>query len=204
MPISTRDILDAAPDEDGPWASGRIVLVARNKSRGEATLARLGRSGPGVVHSVYFADLTRLAEMKRVAAEIANREPPVDFLVNNAGHCSLRAGVRRTSLKYTFALNHMDYFVSWRCRRPVRLPWQTATHRLLADRGCLFSILGQPPECACFWNAAGGHRRSAGLPPHSYGSAPLWRSRQHRHACGEVGAGSDALLPLLLLRSRPR
>ena len=35
VPISTRQILDAAPDEDGPWASGRIVLVARNKSRGK-------------------------------------------------------------------------------------------------------------------------------------------------------------------------
>ena len=72
----------------------RIVLVARNKSRADETLARLCRSGPDVGHSVYFADLTRLAEMKRVAAEIANREPPIDILVNNAGHCSLRAGVR--------------------------------------------------------------------------------------------------------------
>jgi retinol dehydrogenase 12 len=59
--------------------------LARNKSRADATLARLRRSGPGVAHSVYFADLTRLAEMKRVAAEIANREPPIDILINNAG-----------------------------------------------------------------------------------------------------------------------
>jgi NAD(P)-dependent dehydrogenase (short-subunit alcohol dehydrogenase family) len=56
----------------------RIVLVARNKSRADAMLARLRRSGPGAVHSVYLADLTRLAETKRLAAEIANREPPID------------------------------------------------------------------------------------------------------------------------------
>jgi short-subunit dehydrogenase len=55
----------------------RIVLVARSKSRAEATLVRLGRNGPGVAHSVYFGDLTRLAEMRRVATEIANREPPI-------------------------------------------------------------------------------------------------------------------------------
>jgi short-subunit dehydrogenase len=67
----------------------RIVLVARNRSRAEMTLARLGKSAPSVAHSVYFADLTRLAEMKRVAAEIANREPPIDVLINNAGHCSV-------------------------------------------------------------------------------------------------------------------
>jgi NAD(P)-dependent dehydrogenase (short-subunit alcohol dehydrogenase family) len=89
----------------------RIVLVARNKSRAEATLARLGRSGPGVAHSVYFADLTRLAEMKRVAAEIANREPPIDVLINNAGALFGTRRLTEDGLEYTFALNHMSYFV---------------------------------------------------------------------------------------------
>jgi len=37
----------------------RIVLVARDKTRGQATLARLCSSGPGVGHSVYLADLRR-------------------------------------------------------------------------------------------------------------------------------------------------
>jgi short-subunit dehydrogenase len=46
----------------------RIVLLARDKARGQATLARLRNSAPGIAHSIYFADLTRLAEMKRVAA----------------------------------------------------------------------------------------------------------------------------------------
>ena len=53
----------------------RIILVARSRSRADATLTRLRESGPNVTHSVYFADLARLAEMKRVAAEIAMREP---------------------------------------------------------------------------------------------------------------------------------
>ena len=55
----------------------RIILVARNKSRADATLVRLSRSGPGVAHSVYIADLTRLVEMKRLAAEIADHEPSI-------------------------------------------------------------------------------------------------------------------------------
>jgi NAD(P)-dependent dehydrogenase (short-subunit alcohol dehydrogenase family) len=37
----------------------RIILVARNNSRENATLVRLRRCAPGVQHSVYFADLTR-------------------------------------------------------------------------------------------------------------------------------------------------
>jgi hypothetical protein len=48
----------------------RIVLVARNKARGDATLARLRDSAPGVAHSLHLADLLRLAEMKRVAAQM--------------------------------------------------------------------------------------------------------------------------------------
>ena len=97
--------------EHSPKLGARIVLVARNKSRAEATLARLGRSGPGVAHSVYFADLTRLAEMKRVAAEIANREPPIDVLINNAGALFGTRRLTEDGLEYTFALNHMSYFV---------------------------------------------------------------------------------------------
>ena len=89
----------------------RIVLVVRNKSRADATLARLGRSGSGIARSVYFADLTRLAEMKRVAAEIADREPPIDVLINNAGALFGTRRLTEDGLEYTFALNHMSYFV---------------------------------------------------------------------------------------------
>ena len=89
----------------------RIILVARNKSRAEATIVRLRRSGPGVAHSVYFADLSRLAEMKRLAAEIADREPPIDILINNAGALFGTRRLTEDGLEYTFALNHMSYFV---------------------------------------------------------------------------------------------
>jgi NAD(P)-dependent dehydrogenase (short-subunit alcohol dehydrogenase family) len=74
-------------------------------------LARLHRSGSGIAHSVYFADITRLAEMKRVAAEIANREPPIDILINNAGALFGTRRLTDDGLEYTFALNHMSYFV---------------------------------------------------------------------------------------------
>jgi NAD(P)-dependent dehydrogenase (short-subunit alcohol dehydrogenase family) len=89
----------------------RIILVARNRSRADATLARLRRGGPGAAHSTYLADLTRLAEMKRVAAEIANREPPIDILINNAGALFGTRRLTEDGLEYTFALNHMAYFV---------------------------------------------------------------------------------------------
>jgi NAD(P)-dependent dehydrogenase (short-subunit alcohol dehydrogenase family) len=89
----------------------RIVLVARDKSRGDATLARLRDSAPDIAHSVHFADLLRLAEMKRVAAEIADHEPRIDVLVNNAGALFAKRRLTEDGLERTFALNHMAYLV---------------------------------------------------------------------------------------------
>ena len=89
----------------------RIILVARDKARGDATFARLRDSGPGIAHSVHFADLLRLAEMKRVAAQIADHEPRIDILINNAGAMFATRQLTEDGLERTFALNHMAYFV---------------------------------------------------------------------------------------------
>jgi NAD(P)-dependent dehydrogenase (short-subunit alcohol dehydrogenase family) len=89
----------------------RTVLIARDKARGNATLARLRDSVPGVAHTVYFADLLRLAEMKRVAAQIAEHESRIDVLINNAGALFATRGLTDDGLERTFALNHMAYFV---------------------------------------------------------------------------------------------
>jgi NAD(P)-dependent dehydrogenase (short-subunit alcohol dehydrogenase family) len=89
----------------------RIVLIARDKSRAHATLRRLRERGPRLAHSVHYADLTRLTEMKRVAAQIASQEPRIDVLINNAGALFGAHRVTDDGLEYTFALNHMAYFV---------------------------------------------------------------------------------------------
>jgi NAD(P)-dependent dehydrogenase (short-subunit alcohol dehydrogenase family) len=89
----------------------RIVLIARDKSRGEATLARFHERAPGLGHAVHYADLARIPEMKRVAAEIADNEPRIDVLINNAGGMFASRRLTPEGLEYTFALNHMAYFV---------------------------------------------------------------------------------------------
>src|SRR5437016_1508825 len=89
----------------------RMVLVARDKGRGEAALVRLRERTPGAAHSIHYADLSRLREMKRVAAEIAAAEPRIDVLVNNAGALFGSRHVTEDGLELTFALNHMAYFV---------------------------------------------------------------------------------------------
>jgi len=89
----------------------RIVLVGRDKPRAQTTLARLRERGPGLAHTVHYADLTRLAEMKRVAAQIAGAEARIDVLINNAGAMFAARRVTEDGLERTFALNHMAYFV---------------------------------------------------------------------------------------------
>src|SRR5580658_6534282 len=88
----------------------RIVFVARDKTRAEATLAKLARAN-GEAHTFHIADISTLAEMKRVAGAIVVSEPRIDVLINNAGAIFNRRRVTSDGLELTFALNHMGYFV---------------------------------------------------------------------------------------------
>src|SRR5882724_5287222 len=60
----------------------RIVIVARDKVRADAAMTRLRQISPRVTHTVHFADLSKIADVKRVAAEIAGAEPRIDVLIN--------------------------------------------------------------------------------------------------------------------------
>jgi NAD(P)-dependent dehydrogenase (short-subunit alcohol dehydrogenase family) len=89
----------------------RIVLIARDQERAEATQSRLKDCNAGVSHSIHYGDLSRIADMKRLAAEIAAAEPRIDVLINNAGAMFGSREETPDHLERTFALNHMAYFV---------------------------------------------------------------------------------------------
>ena len=88
----------------------RIVFTARDKARADDTMAALRKANPAADHAMHMADLSRLAEMKRVAGELA-REPQIDVLINNAGALFNKRQETADGLEMTFALNHMAYFV---------------------------------------------------------------------------------------------
>jgi NAD(P)-dependent dehydrogenase (short-subunit alcohol dehydrogenase family) len=92
----------------------RIVQIARDPQRGKAAMERLRERSAGVSHSIYYADLSRLGEMSRVAAEIASTEPRIDVLINNAGAIFTTRQVTEDGLERTFALNHVSYFMLMR------------------------------------------------------------------------------------------
>ena len=89
----------------------RMIQIARDRGRGQEALKRLCERAPDVAHGIYYADLSRLSEMKRVASEIAEAEPHIDVLINNAGAVFGFRQLTEDGLEYTFALNHMAYFV---------------------------------------------------------------------------------------------
>ncbi|HEV2269480.1 MAG TPA: SDR family oxidoreductase [Steroidobacteraceae bacterium] len=89
----------------------RIVILARDRHRAEETLRELRAANPAQPHTAFYADLSRLREMKRAAAEIAGAEPKIDVLMNNAGLICASNEQTEDGLELMFATNHMSYFV---------------------------------------------------------------------------------------------
>ena len=96
----------------------RVVLVARNAKRAEATLARLEQVAPGRGHRAHTGDLSLMSETRRVGEAIAASEARIDVLVNNAGAMFSERRITAEGLELTFALNHMAYFVLTQALRP--------------------------------------------------------------------------------------
>jgi len=88
----------------------RLVLVGRDRARGEAALARIKAFAPRAEVSMHYADLARLDALRTLAAGLAALSR-IDVLINNAGAMFWRREVTADGLERTFALNHMAYFV---------------------------------------------------------------------------------------------
>ncbi|MGC8534096.1 MAG: SDR family oxidoreductase [Rhizomicrobium sp.] len=89
----------------------RIAFIARDRARGEAMLKHLDAIAGHSPHCVFYADMSRLSEMRRVAGEIAAACPQIDVLINNAGAMFAHRQLTQDGLEATFALNHLAYFV---------------------------------------------------------------------------------------------
>ena len=88
----------------------RVIMIARSRARAEI-FSGVHAPSPDARPRVYYADLSRLNDMKRVAADISSAEPRIDVLVNNAGALFSYLNITEDGLERTFALNHVAYFV---------------------------------------------------------------------------------------------
>ena len=88
----------------------RMVLIARDRP-GRGDVGALAGPAPGV--SAWRPPRRPVAASRnqRVAAEIAAAEPRIDLLLNNAGALFDPRKVTEDGLEFTFATNHMAYFL---------------------------------------------------------------------------------------------
>jgi NAD(P)-dependent dehydrogenase (short-subunit alcohol dehydrogenase family) len=88
-----------------------VVIVGRNAEKTRTTVEDIrAQSGSGSVESL-LADLSSLAEVRRLANEFRQRHQRLDVLINNAGAYFAQRGETVDGFERTFALNHLSYFL---------------------------------------------------------------------------------------------
>jgi NAD(P)-dependent dehydrogenase (short-subunit alcohol dehydrogenase family) len=88
-----------------------VVLIGRNRERGAAALSNIQEKTGSEKLSMLLADLSSMAEVRRLAAEIKGKCEKINVLVNNAGGMFLQRRLSSDGLEMTFALNHLSYFL---------------------------------------------------------------------------------------------
>jgi NAD(P)-dependent dehydrogenase (short-subunit alcohol dehydrogenase family) len=88
-----------------------VIIVARDASRGAAAEAEITGRVPLAKVEVMTADLSSLAQVRRLAGDVLGRHSRLDVLVNNAGVISPRRQPTGDGLETTFATNHLGPFL---------------------------------------------------------------------------------------------
>ncbi len=88
-----------------------VLVVGRNAEKTEAAVARIRRETGNPLVSFLLADLSSQREVRRLAAEVKEKAPRLDVLLNNAGAIFLSHETSVDGIEMTFALNHLGYFL---------------------------------------------------------------------------------------------
>ncbi len=88
-----------------------VVVVGRSSERCAETLAEIRAQSPAGSAESLVADLSSLADLRRLADQVLERFPRLDVLVNNAGGIFLSRLESADGIEMTLALNHLSYFV---------------------------------------------------------------------------------------------
>lgn len=88
-----------------------IILICRNKERGEATLKELKEKTKSNKFELYLADLADPNAIQRVVAQFREKYDKLDVLINNAGLVLSKRIVTPLGYEKTFAVNHLGHFL---------------------------------------------------------------------------------------------
>ncbi len=88
-----------------------VVLVGRDRVRGEAVRAWVSEQAAGGMAELIVTDLSSLAATQALGRKIAKRHPRVSLLVNNAGVFRARRERTAEGRDMVVAVNHLSPFV---------------------------------------------------------------------------------------------
>jgi len=92
-------------------AGYRVLFTSRDRSKGERTLEELKVQSGSDALELYVGDLSSMSEVRRIALEVRAKHPKLDLLVNNAGGVFMQRQTTVDGFEYTFAFNHLSYFL---------------------------------------------------------------------------------------------
>ncbi len=99
---------------------GASVLVhGRSRERGEATVGELRAAAGDERAHLHLADLSSLAEVRRLAAEVEAAHERLDVLVNNAGMIAGERELSDDGHELTLAVNYLSHFLLTELLRPL-------------------------------------------------------------------------------------
>ncbi|MHA2296103.1 MAG: SDR family oxidoreductase [Candidatus Hodarchaeales archaeon] len=88
-----------------------VIMVARNKERGEAALTEIKAKTGNEMVDLFIADLSSMNSVRRLAEDIRKRYSQLHVLVNNAGVMSFKRKVTADGHESQFAINHLGHFL---------------------------------------------------------------------------------------------
>jgi len=129
-------------------AGARVVITARDRVRGDVAVTDIAAaSGSDAVELVVF-DLADLSSVRGGAADLLERCPRIDVLVNNAGLILSERSLSADGYEATFAINHLGPFLLTDLLRqrlidsaPSRIVNVASTAHNFARRGMVFDDL---------------------------------------------------------------
>jgi NAD(P)-dependent dehydrogenase (short-subunit alcohol dehydrogenase family) len=92
-------------------AGYRVIAAGRDRQRGEELRAWVTSQAPTAQIEVVTADLSLMAEVRRLAGEVLERAPRLHVLVNNAGLARRSREVTAEGHELTLAVNHLAPFL---------------------------------------------------------------------------------------------
>lgn len=92
-------------------AGHRVLLTARDAAKGEQVLGEICAATGNSALELFVGDLSSMGDVRRIALEVHTRHPKLDVLVNNAGGLFRERRNTVDGFEYTFAFNHLSYFL---------------------------------------------------------------------------------------------